>query len=115
MVAITVIEYYQRYLSPYKGFCCPHRVVHGGRSCSEQGKRIIRRVGLRRGMLLLERRLLQCRTTALVLQQSAAGGGPPAAAGGPKGKSSACGNTCEAIGCGVQGLEIIGDIISCFG
>jgi len=30
-----LISLYQRYVSPYKGFRCAHRVLHGGDSCSE--------------------------------------------------------------------------------
>ena len=33
--AIAAIRAYQRWLSPHKGFCCAHRVLHGGRSCSQ--------------------------------------------------------------------------------
>jgi putative component of membrane protein insertase Oxa1/YidC/SpoIIIJ protein YidD len=34
-LAIGMIRVYQRWISPYKGFRCAHRVVHGGASCSE--------------------------------------------------------------------------------
>ncbi len=38
---IVLIEWYQIYLSPRKGFCCAHRVLHGNDSCSEWVKRLI--------------------------------------------------------------------------
>ncbi len=34
-LAIAAITGYQRYLSPYKGFRCAHRVLHQGESCSQ--------------------------------------------------------------------------------
>ncbi len=33
-VGLDVIRFYQTYLSPYKGFSCPHRLLHTGVSCS---------------------------------------------------------------------------------
>ena len=111
MVAITLIEYYQQVISPRKGFYCPHRLLHGRASCSEHGKRIIGRFGLHRGLLLLERRLVECRQAGLLLQQNTGAGGP-VPAGGVKGFWA---NTCDTIGCGFDGLSCIGEAISCFG
>jgi putative component of membrane protein insertase Oxa1/YidC/SpoIIIJ protein YidD len=34
-IAALLIRMYQRFISPYKGFRCAHRVLHGGPSCSE--------------------------------------------------------------------------------
>ena len=34
-LAAFAIRMYQKYISPYKGFRCAHRVLHGGPSCSE--------------------------------------------------------------------------------
>ena len=31
---LRAIGWYQRWISPWKGFSCPHRAVHGGASCS---------------------------------------------------------------------------------
>src|SRR3954467_11833154 len=33
-VAVSLITAYQRYISPHKGFTCPHLLVHRGVSCS---------------------------------------------------------------------------------
>jgi putative component of membrane protein insertase Oxa1/YidC/SpoIIIJ protein YidD len=33
--AIASLNTYQKYLSPHKGFSCPHRLAYGGDSCSE--------------------------------------------------------------------------------
>lgn len=39
--AVIAIDGYQRYISPYKGFCCAHRVLTGEDSCSEFAKQAI--------------------------------------------------------------------------
>jgi putative component of membrane protein insertase Oxa1/YidC/SpoIIIJ protein YidD len=45
-LAVAAISGYQRYISPYKGFRCAHRVLHGGDSCSQFIKRLVERKGL---------------------------------------------------------------------
>lgn len=59
---------YQRYLSPHKGFCCAHRVLHGGESCSAYGKRTLFEEGLRAGLPLLRQRLRDCKTAHQTLR-----------------------------------------------
>jgi putative component of membrane protein insertase Oxa1/YidC/SpoIIIJ protein YidD len=59
--ALLAIRLYRRYLSPYKGFCCAHRVLAGGESCSVYGYRVIERHGVTVGGALLRRRLSACR------------------------------------------------------
>jgi putative component of membrane protein insertase Oxa1/YidC/SpoIIIJ protein YidD len=63
-VSIAAIEWYQRSISPRKGWQCAHRVRHGGFSCSEWTKRAIRRCGLRNGLLLARRRFARCHAAA---------------------------------------------------
>src|SRR5688500_18321104 len=66
-LAAWAIEAYQRFISPYKGFGCAHRAVHGRDSCSQFAKR----VALKRGILalfpLLRRRFTECGVAAQVL------------------------------------------------
>lgn len=38
---INCISGYQKYISPKKGFACPHRVLYGGESCSDYVKRTL--------------------------------------------------------------------------
>ncbi|MGB0597125.1 MAG: membrane protein insertion efficiency factor YidD [Rubripirellula sp.] len=64
---ILLISGYQKYLSPYKGFCCAHRVVHGGRSCSEQAQYLIRSVGPTAAFRLMRRRFTRCHSAAKLL------------------------------------------------
>ena len=67
-VAVGAIDLYQRFVSPYKGFRCAHRAVHGRRSCSAFAKRLVEKVGLLRFGPLLMRRLRKCGETARALK-----------------------------------------------
>lgn len=59
-LALASIRFYQKRLSPYKGFCCAYRHHTGASSCSEFGYRAIRRYGLFDGLSVLNRRLNLC-------------------------------------------------------
>ena len=59
-LALAAIRFYQRRLSPYKGFSCALSAGTGGASCSAYGYAVIARFGLRRGIKLLDRRLALC-------------------------------------------------------
>lgn len=65
--AVVAIGLYQKYLSPVKGFVCAHRVLHGGDSCSEYARRGIQTHGIRKGIDLLRKRLVECRTACEIL------------------------------------------------
>lgn len=58
--ALVAIGAYQRYVSPYKGFCCAHRARTGHASCSQFARRAIERCGLLAGLRLLRRRFGAC-------------------------------------------------------
>ena len=59
-LALAAIGVYQRYVSPYKGFCCAYRTHTGRASCSALGARVIRRHGLLAGGVLLRQRMKRC-------------------------------------------------------
>ena len=59
-VAIACIEFYQRRISPHKGFCCAHRKVHGGYSCSEFMKGQVSHVGFVRAFMSMPNRFREC-------------------------------------------------------
>ena len=59
-LALLLISFYQRHLSPRKGYCCAYRTLHGGSSCSHFGFRAIGRCGIFMGVLLLRRRFTKC-------------------------------------------------------
>jgi putative component of membrane protein insertase Oxa1/YidC/SpoIIIJ protein YidD len=58
------ISLYQRYVSPYKGFRCAHRALHGRASCSEFAKRVTIRRGVLALPALLRRRFDACADAA---------------------------------------------------
>ena len=71
-VLAAVITLYQRYLSPYKGFRCAHRVAHGGLSCSAYAKQLLLRRGLPTAMRRMRERFIACAAAALMLHAVAA-------------------------------------------
>ncbi len=40
-MAINSIIAYKNYISPHKGFSCPHRILHGGDYCSDYVKKML--------------------------------------------------------------------------
>ena len=59
-VVLATIRAYQRYLSPYKGFCCAYRVYTGRSSCSALAYRAIKIHGALAGLIMLRERLYLC-------------------------------------------------------
>jgi putative component of membrane protein insertase Oxa1/YidC/SpoIIIJ protein YidD len=64
IAALRGIRFYQRYLSPLKGFSCAYRIHTGKESCSAYGYRMIERFGLQKGWGLLRRRMQACAQVA---------------------------------------------------
>jgi uncharacterized protein len=58
--ALLAIRTYQRFISPYKGFCCAYKAHTGRYSCSQLGYRAIRLHGVFSGLGVLDRRLYLC-------------------------------------------------------
>lgn len=61
------IGLYQRHLSPLKGFCCAHHVLHARGSCSAFGKRLALRSGVWRFLALMPLRFNACRKASMRL------------------------------------------------
>lgn len=57
---LVAIRFYQRHLSPLKGWSCAWREYTGHASCSTLGYRAVRRHGVVAGLVLLRRRTLRC-------------------------------------------------------
>ena len=55
------VRFYQRRLSPHKGFCCAHAALHGGESCSAAVSRAVREDGLIAGRRRIAARFAACR------------------------------------------------------
>lgn len=118
-VAITG---YQRYLSPYKGFCCAHRVKHGGMSCSEYAKQTLLHHGLWRAIAVIKQRFQDCKVAASVLNADSNVRGRGRNRSRRQEKNSILGNCdcCSAIDLipshGCSSLEAVGggvDACSC--
>ena len=58
--ALAAIQFYQRYVSPFKGFCCAYRQHTGRASCSALGYRAVRRFGVLSGLALVRERTSRC-------------------------------------------------------
>lgn len=65
---VSLISFYQRYLSPYKGFCCAHRVLHGGPPCSVAVKSILLERGAWSSWKAIWLRFRKCKTAARTLR-----------------------------------------------
>lgn len=68
-VASQLIRGYQKYLSPYKGYQCAHRVLHGGDSCSQYIKTQIENVGLVKATPLALTRFQACKHSSMALKK----------------------------------------------
>ena len=59
-LALLAITGYKRYISPYKGFSCAHRVHLNGDSCSTFAFNAINDHGLFTGLIMTKARLREC-------------------------------------------------------
>ena len=69
--AVGMITFYQRYISPHKGFRCAHRVHHGGQSCSAYAKTAVQNHGLGAAIPLIRQRFSDCSQAARVMKSQA--------------------------------------------
>lgn len=58
---VGLIDFYQRRISPYKGYQCAHRIHHDGLSCSEYAKQTIVVSGIAAAFPLIRSRFIDCR------------------------------------------------------
>lgn len=65
---IVMIRSYQKYLSPYKGFSCAHRVLYGSESCSQYVKRTLIEQDLHSAITLSRQRFAACKTAKIILR-----------------------------------------------
>ena len=70
-LALAAIRFYQRYISPRKGFCCAYAAYTSDASCSALGHRAIRRFGLCNGIKVLDQRLARCGAASAMLARAA--------------------------------------------
>ncbi|MBN2768713.1 MAG: membrane protein insertion efficiency factor YidD [Campylobacterales bacterium] len=60
-LAIQLINFYQRYISPHKGYRCAYRVYTGDVSCSEYAKISIQKNGVFRAYPLIKEQFAKCK------------------------------------------------------
>ena len=63
----ALITAYQRFMSPHKGFCCAHRALNEGLSCSQAIKRLVLRYGVLASWPYVRARFEACHTAHQVL------------------------------------------------
>ena len=59
-IGLKAIAFYQKRISPHKGFRCAHAALHGGLSCSEFGRQVLQRYGYARFAVLMSHRFVNC-------------------------------------------------------
>ena len=68
-LSLLLIDLYQNFISPYKGYSCAHRIATGEVGCSGYGKKVISRFGLKTGYALLQRRFAECKCSSEALKK----------------------------------------------
>ncbi len=69
LLAIKSIQYYQKYLSPGKGYSCAYRVLHDDLSCSTFCKNEIEQQGVLRGIINTIKRFKECKAASLMIKE----------------------------------------------
>lgn len=67
-VLVLVIGFYQRFVSPYKGFCCAAHVYYGSGSCSQVVKQVIADQGLVPGRVEIRNQFRRCQFAAAAIR-----------------------------------------------
>jgi putative component of membrane protein insertase Oxa1/YidC/SpoIIIJ protein YidD len=109
MLALAAITLYRRWISPFKGFSCAHRVYLGGESCSDYGFRVFRDEGFRTGLSLLGRRLHACSAVHRAHSRKS-----PRRAGGPSNEyqTGFCDISCDGCDLG-SGADMLSGCDAC--
>ena len=67
---VTLITFYQRFISPIKGFKCAHHVLHKQGSCSHSVKQLIMQHGVIAALPMVKARFNECRHAYLYLKMN---------------------------------------------
>jgi uncharacterized protein len=86
-LAVSSIRFYQRFISPYKGFRCAHGAARKGWSCSEFGRRAFARYDVSTAYALLQRRFAVCKASFETLKATHFAK-PATVSAGPGGQTS---------------------------
>lgn len=68
-IALRFILFYQKWISPHKGFCCAYKYKTGGHSCSQYAAKIVRRMGVLGLIRGLPKQFGRCRSAFIDLQR----------------------------------------------
>lgn len=134
-LSIGLIRFYQKFLSPRKGFCCAYRKHTGGRSCSGFALVAVRRYGVSALWRSFPKRLDECKIAAIRLSEdeqqktkpceyceesldtcscvkdcsdSISCNGPGIPGADSCGESCSCGDSCSCSGCDLSVKHKIG-------
>ncbi|MEQ1529821.1 MAG: membrane protein insertion efficiency factor YidD [Methylococcales bacterium] len=100
--ADSAIGFYQRYLSPYKGFCCAYRAHTGGHSCSAYARIINRRLGAFALLRAMPRQFARCRAAYEALTKDPARTKPR----NRQNKKSRWYDNCDCSGCNAIDCDV---------
>lgn len=123
-LALYLIRFYQRFISPYKGFSCAYRVHTGKASCSQLGYRAIRRHGLFGGLQVLRCRLACCSEVYHAHHEPRHAGNSsrtPQPVGTLRAQAGFvdCGGCdalpCDSGGCDIASCDTAGSVVDCGG
>lgn len=67
--AVSAINWYQREISPGKGFCCAYHVLHGQDSCSNVVKKAFHHHGVIAGILSVFLQAKKCYSAFVALSE----------------------------------------------
>ncbi len=105
--AIASISGYQKYLSPYKGFACAHRVFYGGESCSQYVKRMLGEVGFSEAVKASHQRFADCREANQILKASQNANKNKNKRRQADNKNFSCNDAYDLAECGCDGLDCL--------
>lgn len=98
--ALRAITFYQRHISPRKGFRCACGALHGGETCSAAVSRIIRTQGLRAGLPAIQAQFGRCRAAHNAIKRGATLANPAQAQAGQVQGLFCCGPIPIPFRCG---------------
>ncbi|MBI4121297.1 MAG: membrane protein insertion efficiency factor YidD [Parcubacteria group bacterium] len=70
ILIIAVIRFYQKWISPYKGFRCAHNMLHAQGGCSSFGLKVFGTHPFREALRLLRGRFAECKEANQILRSS---------------------------------------------
>ena len=114
-VADAMIGGYQTWISPYKGFRCAHRALHGRSSCSQYGRRAVMRKGVVLAVPLMQRRFARCREAADIIRTSGTLDYETPRQQQKRPPADSSGANCDVSPCDISDVpcDVVGDVACC--